>query len=84
MSKDLHADLGCLLFPGRTSLRIKEIADRLLVTEAHVIHLVERGILERLSSSAGSRSAWRISNASYESFLASRSSIKSGQELSKP
>jgi primosomal protein N'' len=66
-------DLQPLLFPGRTALRVEEIAKRLCVTVQHVRNLQAAGHF-------GDRKSKLIQHADYERFLRRRSSLKLREE----
>lgn len=69
-------DFNSLLFPGRKTLYVSEVAQRLEVTDQHVIDLIEEGNMGAINVGGGSRKFWRIPVAEYEKFLKKRSSLK--------
>lgn len=64
---------GSLLFPGRTVLYVSEVAEKLKVTDQHVIDLIEEGQFPgAINVGGGSKKFYRIPIESYERFLKSR------------
>ncbi len=76
-------DFRNLLFPGRTVLYVSEVAEKLDVTERHVIDLIEECKLGAVNIGGGSRKFWRIPVAEYEKFLKSRSSTSQNVNSTK-
>lgn len=68
-------DFGSLLFPGRSSLYVSEVAEKLSVTEQHVLDLLEEGQIGGINVGGGSRNFWRIPVPEYEKFLKKRSNL---------
>lgn len=64
-----------LLFPGRRVLCVAEVAERLRITEQHVIDLIDEGQLRAVNIGGASRKFYRIPVEAYEAFLRSRDSI---------
>lgn len=74
------------LFPGRTSLRVVEVAKALAMTERQVADLIDEGELVAVDISSGmlstenpkgkrtSRSAWRIPVSAFDEFINQRKS----------
>ena len=71
-------DFGSLLFPGRASLYVSEVADKLGVTNQHVIDLLQEGQLGGVNVGGGTRNFWRIPVPEYEKFLKRRSNTTAG------
>jgi hypothetical protein len=71
--REIAAVLSATLFPGRTTLRVQEVADALSLSVNHVIDLLEEGrIIGVNTAGAGSkttRAQWRIPCASYDTFI---------------
>lgn len=77
MATDVQSDFPfvSLDFPGRTTLTMDEIADRLGVTAQHVIDLVEEGALcpaVDLAGKGASRRLLRVPVESYRNFIVAR------------
>ena len=64
-------DFTGLFFPkGRTVLYVSEVAEKLDVTEQHVLNLIEEGKLAALNVGATTgRKFWRIPVESWEKYL---------------
>jgi excisionase family DNA binding protein len=60
-----------LSFPGRKVLCVLEVAERLGVTDRHIVSLIEEGRLGAINVGGGSRNFWRIPAAEFERFLIS-------------
>jgi len=75
MTEPQQLDLGSLLFPGRSSLYVGEVAGKLGITDQHVIDLLEEGQLGGVNVGGGSRNFWRIPVPEYEKFLRRRSNV---------
>jgi excisionase family DNA binding protein len=61
-----------LLFPGRRMLNVAEIAERLLISQRHVVDLIDEGKLRALNISGDKRRHYRIPVEAYEAFIKSR------------
>lgn len=64
-----------LLFPGRKILYVAEVAERLAVTERHVIDLIEEGLLRAINiggDNVSGRKFYRIPVEAFEAYLKSR------------
>lgn len=64
-----------LLFPGRSALRVAEVAERLQLSERHVHDLIDEGKLAALDlggQHAGGRRRIRIPIEAYEALLRAR------------
>lgn len=60
-----------LLFPGRSVLYVSEVAEKLEVTEQHVLNLIDEGKLRALNIGIGTqRKFWRIPVEAYEAYVA--------------
>ena len=68
-------DFNALLFPGRKMLYVAEVAERLQVTERHVIDLIEEGKIGAIDIGGGLRKFWRVPVTEFEKFLKKRASI---------
>jgi hypothetical protein len=76
--------LSCLrshkLFPGRTTLYIKEVADALRTSENQIISLIEEGKLHAVNiAGAGNktdRKYWRIGVDDFDAYVQANSSVK--------
>ena len=67
-----------LLFPGRQVLYVFEVAERLCITEQHVLDLIEEGKIKGVKVAgvnATDRKYWRIPNEAYEKYLAENLSV---------
>lgn len=65
-------DFGGLLFPGRSTLYVSEVAQKLSVTDRHVIDLIEEGKLKAINiggENTSGRRFYRIPVHWYEEFL---------------
>jgi len=63
---------GTLLFPGRTVLYVSEVAERLAITERHVLDLIEEGKLRAINvggENVSGRRFYRIPVHWYEDYL---------------
>ena len=68
-------NFGNLLFPReRTVLYVSEVAEKLEVTDQHVIDLIEEGQLNAINVGGGLRKFFRIPVHEYEAFLRRRHS----------
>ena len=72
-------DFNALLFPGRKMLYVAEVAERLQVTDRHVIDLIQEGKIGAIDVGGGLRNFWRVPVTEFEKFLKKRASI--GGEL---
>lgn len=75
------------IFPGRTTLRVAEVAAQLEITEQHVVDLITSGQLLGVDTSSGlknannptgnktARSYWRIPVSAFDEFIARRKSV---------
>lgn len=71
-------DFRNLLFDGkRTVLYVSEVAEKIGVTEQHVIDLIEEGQLGAVNvgGTINGRKYWRIPVAEYEKFLKQRQNV---------
>ena len=75
------------VFPGRSNLRVEEVAAQLLVTPHHVINLCElyrdsegKDGMPSFNVAGGNRNGWRIPVSGYDAFIAARS----GQATTQP
>lgn len=74
---------GSLLFPGRKSLTVTEVARKLNFSVQHIINLIHSGELNALNNSKApkqTRASLRIPVESYHEFLAAR--LVHGQNVS--
>ena len=62
-------DSDPLAFPGRSVLYVREVAEKLRVTEQHVLDLIEEGKLRALNIGGGSRKFYRIPVPWYQEYL---------------
>jgi excisionase family DNA binding protein len=69
MTEPQQMSFGSLLFPGRTVLYVSEVAEKLNVTEQHVLNLIEEGKLLAVNIGIGGRKFWRIPVEAYEKYL---------------
>ena len=63
---------GSLLFPGRTVLYVSEVAEKLDISERHVIDLIEEGKLRAINvggANTSGRKFYRIPIEAYEAYL---------------
>ena len=58
-----------LSFPGRKTLYVSEVADRLGCTDQHIMDLIEEGKLQAVNIGGATRKFWRIPVEAYELFL---------------
>lgn len=75
------------IFPGRTTLRVAEVAVQLEITEQQVVDLINGGQLLGVDISSGlkscnnptgnktARSYWRIPVSAFDEFIARRKSV---------
>ncbi|HSM84597.1 MAG TPA: helix-turn-helix domain-containing protein [Candidatus Limnocylindrales bacterium] len=68
-------DFTGLLFPGRKSLYVSEVAERLGATDQHVINLIDEGKLGAIDIGNGSRKFYRIPVTEWERFLKRRATL---------
>lgn len=69
-------DFRNLLFGAqRTVLYVSEVAEKLEVTEQHVLDLIEECKLGAVNVGGGSRKFWRIPVGEYEKFLKTRQNV---------
>jgi len=68
-------DFNSLLFPGRKMLYVSEVAQRLEVTDQHVLDLIDEGQIGAVNIGGGQRKFWRVPATEFEKFLKSRSSL---------
>lgn len=64
-----------LLFPGRKVLYVAEVAERLDLTDRHVINLIEEGLLKAINvggDNTSGRRFYRIPIEAYEEYLRAR------------
>ena len=77
-----QGDGSFLVRPGKVIvngvLRVREVAQRLDVTEQHVLNLIESGEINAtdVSGGKGRRRHWRIAVADLEAFVQARSSLR--------
>lgn len=71
MSEQLQFGFASLDFPGRVSLRIEEVADKLGVTAQHIIDLIVEGKLQALDmrGQGATRALYRIPIECYRDFI---------------
>lgn len=63
-------DFGHLLFPAhRTVLYVSEVAQKLGVTDRHVINLIESGKLKAINVGRGERKFYRVPVNWWEDYL---------------
>lgn len=70
-----QVDFRSMLFPGRRSLYVSEVAKELGVTDQHIIDLIEEGQIGAVNVGGGKRNYWRIPVSEFEKFLKSRISM---------
>lgn len=58
-----------LLFPGRKTLTVLEVAGALRVTDQHVFDLIDEGKIGAVNVGGGRRNHWRIPASEYLAFL---------------
>lgn len=68
-------DFNSLLFPGRKVLYVSEVAERLQITDRHVIDLIQEGKLGAVDVGGGLRNFWRVPVTEFEKFLKKRASV---------
>jgi excisionase family DNA binding protein len=68
-------EFGKLLFPGRTVLYVGEVAERLDISEQHVLDLIDEGRLLAINIGGGTRKFWRIPVEAYERYLEENRSV---------
>ena len=64
-----NPEFNALLFAGRKTLYVSEVAKDLRVTEQHVRNLIEEGNLLAINVGTNDRKFWRIPVEEYERFL---------------
>lgn len=69
-------DFNALLFPGRKTLYVAEVAERLSMDDQQVRDLIDEGKIHAIDIGGGTRKFWRIPVSSFERFLKERSSLK--------
>lgn len=73
---DIFAKFPSLAFPkDRTSLMVTEVAEKLRVTDQHIIDLIAEGSIRAVNVSGNlksKRAAYRIPVEAYEDFLRAR------------
>lgn len=62
-------DFRALLFAGRSTLYVSEVAEKLRITEQAVRNLIEEGRLGAINIGLNDRKFWRIPVEEYERFL---------------
>ncbi|MBE0545727.1 MAG: helix-turn-helix domain-containing protein [Verrucomicrobia bacterium] len=62
-------------FPGRSTLYVSEVANKLCVSEQTILNLLECGQLGGIHIGTGNKKFWRIPVHEYEAFLKKRSSL---------
>ena len=62
-------EFGALLFAGRTTLYVSEVAEKLRITEQHVRNLIDEGKLLAINVGTNERKFWRIPVEEYDRFL---------------
>jgi len=62
-------NLDTLDFPGRTVLYVREVAEKLRVTDRHVTNLIEAGQLRALNVATGAKKSWRIPVPWYRDYV---------------
>lgn len=66
------------LFPGRTSLMVREVAKALRIDEKHVVSLINEGLLDAIEitgkGNKSSRYHWRIPVSAYDDYIRRRRS----------
>jgi excisionase family DNA binding protein len=67
--KPQQLDFQRLLFPGRTVLYVSEVAEKLNVSERHIVDLIEEGKLLAINIGGHTRKFWRIPVDAYEKFI---------------
>jgi hypothetical protein len=72
--------LAHTIFPGRKTLYVFEVADALSITDAHVISLINEGLLDAIEvtgkGNKTSREHWRIPVSAYDDYLRRRRNQK--------
>ena len=63
-------ETDCLAFPGRTTLYVREVAEKLRVTERHVVNLIEAGMLRAVNvGTTAGRKFYRIPVPWYQEYV---------------
>lgn len=75
MTEDEQLDFNALLFPGRKVLYVAEVAERLEISQRHVLDLIEEGKIGAIDVGGGIRKHWRIPVGEFEKFMKRRSSL---------
>ncbi len=77
-SNPIAALLSKNLFPGRTSLMVREVAKSLRIDEKHVVSLINEGLLDAIEitgkGNKSSRYHWRIPVSAYDEYIRRRRS----------
>lgn len=71
MAEQLQFAFASLDFPGRVSLRIEEVAEKLGVTTQHIIDLIVEGKLQAvdLRGHGATRACYRVPVEAYRDFI---------------
>jgi excisionase family DNA binding protein len=65
-----------LIFPaGRTVLYVREVAEKLAITEQTVMNMIESGQLGAINIGVGGKKFWRVPVTEYEKLLRKRNSL---------
>jgi hypothetical protein len=70
-TEQLQFAFASLDFPGRVSLRVEEIADKLSITPQHVLDLIVEGKLQAVDvrGEGSTRACYRVPVESYRDFV---------------
>ncbi len=76
------------LFPGRTSLYVREVSDALRISVPHVISLINEGLLGAIEitgkDNKTSQDHWRIPVGEFDAYVERRRSDKKGARRGSP
>ena len=81
MPEQLQFSFPSLDFPGRSVLKVDEVAEKLGCTARHVLNLIEEGKLRCLNAGAGSlRAYYRIPIEDYRDYVVSCMTVPIAKE----